>query len=313
MASGRLDLTFPSGGTSCAAWLYLPGCASAEHRAPVIVMAHGLGGTRELRLGAYAERFRDAGYACLVFDYRHFGDSQGQPRQLLAIDLQLEDWRAAIAFARAREELDPERVVLWGTSFAGGHVIAVAAADQHIAATISQCPFTDGIASARATGPIASARVGARALRDLLAARRGRPPVMVPLIGPPGSTGMMTTPDAEPGYLAIQPEGVELRNEVAARIALALPRYRPGRRARDLRCPMLFCICEHDSVAPARRSVRHARRASRADIVVYPIGHFDIYVGEWFERAVAGQLAFLRRHVPAMADRLSRSDASPAA
>lgn len=295
----RLDVTFPSGNTSCAAWLYLPEGATAERPAPVIVMGHGLGGTRELRLDAYAERFRAAGHACLVFDYRHFGGSGGEPRQLLDIDLQLEDWAAAIACARSRDELDPERVVLWGTSFGGGHVIAIAARDHRVAAAIAQCPFTDGASSALAISPVASAKVVARALRDVLAARRGRRPVMIPIVGPPGSTGMMTTPDAEPGYLAIVPDGAQLRNEVAARIALHLIAHRPGRRTADVTCPVLFCICEHDSVAPAKRSIRHARRAPRGETIVYPIGHFDIYAGAWFERAVADQLTFLQRHVPA--------------
>ncbi|MGX9145996.1 hypothetical protein [Mesorhizobium sp. 128a] len=48
-------------------------------------MAHGLGGIKEMRLDAFAERFSDAGYACLVFDYRNFGASEGAPRQLLDI------------------------------------------------------------------------------------------------------------------------------------------------------------------------------------------------------------------------------------
>ena len=78
----RLNVTFPSGPDECHAWLYLP---KGGGRPPVVVMAHGLGGVREMRLDAYAERFAAAGYVCLVFDYRHFGASGGQPRQLLSI------------------------------------------------------------------------------------------------------------------------------------------------------------------------------------------------------------------------------------
>ena len=90
----RLDVRFSSGDAECAAWLYLP---EGEEPRPVIVMAHGLGGIREMRLDAYAERFCEVGYACLVFDYRHFGASGGSPRQLLDVDRQLEDWAAAIS------------------------------------------------------------------------------------------------------------------------------------------------------------------------------------------------------------------------
>src|SRR5688500_3720583 len=71
----RQDVCFRSGGVSCAAWLYRP-ASSSEHELPCVVMAQGFGGTREMRLWAYAERFVAAGYAVLAFDYRHFGGSE---------------------------------------------------------------------------------------------------------------------------------------------------------------------------------------------------------------------------------------------
>lgn len=296
--SERLEVHFPSGDAKCQAWLYLP---EGPQPHPVIVMAHGLGGIRQMRLDAYAERFAAAGYACLVFDYRHFGASGGEPRQLLDIKLQLADWAAAIAYARSRADLDPARVVLWGTSFGGGHVIVAAARDGNVAATISQCPFTDGLASVLAMDPRTSVKVTARAVRDLIAAGLGRPPVMVPTAGPPGSAALMTAPDAVPGYLGLvddEARAAGFDNQVAARVVLNIVRHRPGRKAKKVRCPILFAVCETDSVAPAKATLRHARTAPRGEIRLYPEGHFDIYVGEPFERVVADQLAFLTNHVP---------------
>ena len=297
--SERLEVHFPSGDAKCQAWLYLP---EGPQPHPVIVMAHGLGGIRQMRLDAYAERFAAAGYACLVFDYRHFGASGGEPRQLLDIKLQLADWAAAIAYARSRADLDPARVVLWGTSFGGGHVIVAAARDGNVAATISQCPFTDGLASVLAMDPRTAVKVTARAVRDLIAAGLGRPPVMVPTAGPPGSAALMTAPDAVPGYLGLvddEARAAGFDNQVAARVVLNIVRHRPGRKAKKVRCPILFAVCETDSVAPAKATLRHARTAPRGEIRLYPAGHFDIYVGEPFERVVADQLAFLAQHVPA--------------
>jgi uncharacterized protein len=296
--SERLEVHFPSGDAKCQAWLYLP---EGPQPHPVIVMAHGLGGIRQMRLDAYAERFAAAGYACLVFDYRHFGASGGEPRQLLDIKLQLADWAAAIAYARSRADLDPARVVLWGTSFGGGHVIVAAARDGNVAATISQCPFTDGLASVLAMDPRTSVKVTARAVRDLIAADLGRPPVMVPTAGSPGSAALMTAPDAVPGYLGLvddEARAAGFDNQVAARVVLNIVRHRPGRKAKKVRCPILFAVCETDSVAPAKATLRHARTAPRGEIRLYPEGHFDIYVGEPFERVVADQLAFLTNHVP---------------
>jgi len=290
----RLDVRFTSAGVQCGAWLYLPDGGPA----PVIVMAHGLGGVRGMRLDAYAERFCDAGYACLVFDYRHFGDSAGQPRQLLDIDRQLDDWAAAIAYARSLKTVDHSRVVLWGTSFGGGHVIVAAARDRDIAAVVSQCPFTDGPASVLAMSPWTAAKVTAVALRDALGARFGHQPVMVATSGPPGSTALMAAPDAEPGYLGLVPVMAPFSNQVAARIALGITTHVPGRKAADVNCPILFCVCETDSVAPAKATLRHVRKAPLGEIKLYPEGHFDIYVADAFERVVADQIRFLSTHLP---------------
>ncbi len=295
MKRSPLEVAFQSGDATCRAWLYLPATA-APH--PVIVMAHGLGGVRGMRLDAYAERFSAAGYACLVFDYRHFGDSGGQPRQLLGIKKQLADWSAAVGFARSRAELDSTRIVLWGTSFGGGHVIVTAARDSTIAAVIAQCPFTDGIASTLAMGPVSAVKVATLAIADLGAARLGRNPVMVALVGPPHCAALMTAPDALGGYLHLVPDNSTHRNEVAARVGLHIPRYRPGRHLAQLTCPILLCVCETDSVAPAAATLRYARTARRGEVRCYPEGHFDIYVGGAFDRVVADQIAFLHHHVP---------------
>jgi len=300
MTTTRIDVRFPSTTGQCSAWLYLPATASAQRPVPVIVMAHGVGGVKAMRLDAYAERFEAAGYACLVFDYRHFGGSDGQPRQLLSVRRQLQDWTAAVAYARTRPECDPDRVVVWGTSFGGGHALTMAARDHRLAAAIAQCPFTDGIASVLAIKPRSSLKVTARALADVASSFLGRDPITVATAGPPGSAALMTAPDAEAGYLALAdntPDG-DFRNHVAARAALDIMRYAPGRRARRITCPVWAGICDTDSVAPARTAVRRLRRAPQATLQRYPTGHFDIYLGEEFERSVADQLEFLRDHVP---------------
>ena len=291
----REDVWFNSGSDRISAWLYRP---ASEGDAPLLVMAHGLGAVRTMRLDAYAERFSEAGYACLVFDYRNFGDSEGAPRQLLDIRMQLQDWTVAVAYARTLRGIDPSRIGLWGTSFGGGHVIATAARLPGLAAVVSQCPFTDSIASLGAMSPLTSARITALAVRDLIGARLGRPPVMVQTAGRPGEVALMHAPDAYPGFLGLVPDGVELRNEVAARIGVKLLPYRPGRLAAKVPCPILFCICETDTVAPSGPTRRYAATAPRGEIKLYPEGHFEIYVGDAFERVLADQLEFLQRNLP---------------
>ncbi|MFZ5563721.1 MAG: alpha/beta hydrolase, partial [Thermodesulfobacteriota bacterium] len=119
MTAEKQDIAFESQGITCRGRFFK---ADRTGKAPCVVLAHGFSGTIEMRLTAYAEAFARAGYHAMAFDYRHFGISDGNPRQILDIKKQHQDWRAAIAFARSLPDVDPGRVILWGTSFSGGHV-----------------------------------------------------------------------------------------------------------------------------------------------------------------------------------------------
>ena len=290
----RTDTTFASSGVDCAAWLYQPGGTAVV---PIVVMAHGFSGVRDQRLDAYAEQFARAGLAVLLFDYRFFGSSGGRPRQVIGIKAQLEDWRAAIGFARTLPGMDPSRVALFGSSFSGGHVVAIAAEDKAVAAVVAQCPFQDGLATLRALSGRASARVAWHALRDQGRALLGRTPHYIPAVAAPGELGLMTTPDSKPGFEAITSPGSTWQNSVAARVALHVGAYRPGRRAASLTCPALWCVSDDDALCPADVTERLASRAPHGEVKHYPCGHFDIYVSPFFEQAVHDQTEFLARHL----------------
>src|SRR5437660_8033835 len=195
----RMDVVFKSGGIDCAAWLYRP---EGDGPHPCVILAHGFGGIREMRLDAYASCFVRAGLAALVFDYRHFGASEGEPRQLLDIKLQLADWTAAIAFARALDGIDAERIALWGTSFSGGHVIQLAAHDKRIAAVVAQVPFVDGFAIMR-SDIRANMRLSAAWVKDELLRRQKKSPHYVKIIGAHGTLAAITSPGAEAGMRAM--------------------------------------------------------------------------------------------------------------
>jgi hypothetical protein len=120
---------------------------------------------------------------------------------------------------------------------------------------------------------------------------------MVPAAGKPGEVALMNAPDVYPRYMRLVPEGQPVRNEVAARFAIKVITYRPGRQTAKISCPILFCVCEADSVAPAVATLRYATKAPRGEVRRYPEGHFAIYVDDAFERVVADQLAFLDKHL----------------
>jgi pimeloyl-ACP methyl ester carboxylesterase len=295
----RNDVAFGSGGSTCRAWRYTPTDAGGDAGQPCVVMAHGFGATRDASLEPYAERFAAAGMHVLLFDYRHFGTSDGEPRQLVSVRRQLQDYAAAVEFARALSGVDPARIAVWGTSFSGGHALVAAATVPGVAAAIAQCPMMDGLAAV--TGIVQYAGLGqllrltGHGLWDLALAPFGRAHY-IPTVGRPGELAVMSSEDADAGYRALAPEG--FRFEVAARVALTVGLYRPVSHAARVRCPVLVQVCERDSVAPAEAAERViAKLGPLAEAQRYPIGHFEPYFGAPFERSVSDQLAFLRRHL----------------
>lgn len=290
----RQDVSFGSGEAHCSAWLYLP---VGVKRPPVVVLGHGLGAIREMRLDAFSERFAAAGIATLAFTYRYFGDSGGEPRQLMSVKRQLADWDAALAFVKGRADVDGSRLAVWGSSFGGGHAITVASRHPELLAAVSQCPFTDGLASTVALGLRGSLKVLPIVARDFMAKLFGRPPVMVPIAAQPGQLALMHAHDALPGYLALMPKGMNFVNHVAARVIPEIGTYRPGRAAAKVKCPILICVSDTDTVTPPGPTLAFARRAPRGVIKRYEAGHFDFYMGPAFEQLVSDQTRFLTQHL----------------
>ncbi len=290
MGRERVDVRIPSHGEELAAYLYRP--SGGDDPVPCVVMAHGFSATRDDGLPDYAEAFADAGFAVLLFDYRHFGASTGLPRQLLDIGRQQDDYRAAVQWARHAEGIDPDRIALWGSSFSGGHVLTVAAADPRIAAVIAQAPYTDSLPILRRMSVRNLVPAAVAALRDSAGAVLGREPVLMPAAGPPGSFAALTEPDALTGFQAIiGPESL-WRNEVAARLMLTLPFFRPVRSAARLTMPVLLCVCDADTTTPPSSTITVGRRAPRAELRHYPYGHFAIYTDP---QVKIDQVEFLRR------------------
>lgn len=293
-------MAFPSSGVRCAARLYRPSGTSPQ---PCVVMAHGFSGTID-NLVAYAERFVAAGLAVFAFDYRGFGESEGEPRQLMNTAQQRQDWVAAIATARQTEGIDPDRIALWGSSFSGGHVIAVAASDPRLAAIVAQVPLIDayrGGPSVKTPLPLL-AKFLAAAIRDTLQGLLKRPPYLVPVFGAPDEVAQFRDPALQPFFDALARESPTWRNAFAPRILLDAPRYKTG-TAERVAMPLLVCVAEHDVNASPDFAVRIAELAPRGEVKRYPVGHFDVYPEmphNIFDQVVNDQIAFLRAHlVPA--------------
>jgi fermentation-respiration switch protein FrsA (DUF1100 family) len=305
----REKVRFVSGDTECAAWHY-PGTNGG-----CVIMAGGFAVTKEPATDLFARRFHDAGFAVLAFDYRRIGESGGQPRQVLPVGDQLADWQAAVAFAPTLPGVDPTRLAVWGFSASGGHVFRVAARNPQLAAAIAQTPNVGGLAGTRNASryqkPLAMLRFAGRGILDALGGLVGRRPRLVPLTGEPGTVAMLTTPDSLDGDRALHADRhPDWQRAVAARSALRLVFYRPGRSASRVRSPLLVLVCDQDQTTLAGPTIRAAQRAPRAELVRLPGRHYEPFLGG-HEQAVAAELSFLRRHLldPSRADRAAPATA----
>jgi pimeloyl-ACP methyl ester carboxylesterase len=256
----------------------------------------------------FARRFNDAGFAVLAFDYRHLGESGGLPRQVVRIKEQLADWQAAIACAGALPGVDPAKLAIWGFSLSGGHVFRVAARNPQLAAAIAQVPNADGLAASRNAmrhqRPLTMLRFTGRAVLDALGGLVGRPPLLVPLDGKPGTVALLTTPDSIDADRALNPDNryPEWLQAIAARSTFGMGSYRPGRDASRVRCPLLVLVCDQDQTALAEPAAAAANRAPCGELVRMPGGHYEPFLGG-HERAVEAELSFLRRQLLEPADR----------
>lgn len=288
-ADGRTteDLQFTSDADSCAATVYRP---DAWNELPCVVMGNGASFTRVDGLPRFAHRFVDAGFAALTFDFCHFGDSAGEPRQLIDLDRQVQDFAAAVAFARSLDCIDAGRVAAWGFSTGGGVALATAAADDRLAAAVLLSPMVDGLALTLAGGLRKNARMTAEMARAAL----GRRTALLPAFGQPGSRALNTQPEALPLTEALVADDSLWENEVRANPSQIPARFRPVREADSVQCPLLVCIGKDDTIVPIRPAERTAERAPHGQICTYPMDHSGAF-RDHFGQVVDDQISFLER------------------
>jgi len=293
----RKNVEYSVNGETIRSWLYLP--ENSNRPVPCIILSNGFGGTKDIILEQYARKFVEEGYAALALEYRHFGDSDGEPRLLYSSIKQLEDIKASVEFTRSREEIDPAKIFLWGTSAGGGYGINAAAEDHNICGIIAQCSAFDH----KKDDKLVMKREGfsfllkliVHAQRDKGRSRFGLSPHMIPLVGAPGSTSFLNAPGALEGYSSLIHESSNFKNELCPRIMLMKQGESSITKAKDVQCPILLLVCEKDNlVAPDSHLKLVEIMKEKVKVVSYPIGHFDIYKGENFETAIRDQISFIK-------------------
>ncbi|MGM0452571.1 MAG: alpha/beta hydrolase [Thermodesulfobacteriota bacterium] len=287
-------IAFQSRSATCRGDLYLP---AAAERPPVVIMAHGFGAERTFGLPAFAQRFAENGLAVMLFDYRNFGDSDGEPRNLVDAGRHLADWQAALAHVKTLEAVNPDKIGLWGSSFSGGHVIVTAAREKGVSAIVAQVPFVDSISTLGKLGVGFLLRTIPHALREIGRLLTFRRPHYIRIVGTPEEFAVLNTPESYPGYTAMIPADTDWENRCPARILLTFAAYRPIGWAKSVNCPALLMAGEQDSLIDIGAVKKTADAMPHARLIQYPFGHFDIYTGNAFENAVSEQTDFLLQHL----------------
>ncbi|MDC5235686.1 alpha/beta hydrolase [Acinetobacter baumannii] len=280
-----------------AADFYIP---KTNNKSAVIIMAHGFAGLRQFKLIQYAQRFAQAGYAVILFDYRYWGGSTGKPREMISINSQLEDWKTMIQYASTCKFIDNRRIVLWGTSLSGGYALSLASELKNIQAIMVQIPYVDGAETAKLYPLQRYPQALKLSSQDYMGSKMGLNPKRLPVVDQ-CKLCFMPTADSYYGYLSIVNPDYYWSGEVPARVFFNLMRYRPIQLVRQINIPVLFIAAQHDSLIPIESSREAATNI--APFVSYhewDMKHFDIYHGSWFEKAVTTQLEFLHQHIGVM-------------
>ena len=296
----RQDIEFDAEGTTLRGWLYVPEHPSGP--APAIVMCHGYSAVKELFLDAFAEVFCDAGFCALVYDNRNLGASDGEPRQEIDPWAQVRDFRHAITFARTLEEVDRDRIGVWGSSYSGAHALVVGAIDRRVKCVVAQVPLISGHENARRLVRADLVAPTQQMFDDDREARaRGEAPVRIPVVAPEGEPCARPTPDyyrwlTTPGAARAPAGG----HECTLRSVEMFWEYEPGTYLPWISpTPLLLVVAAGDHLTVsdlALDAFERAREPKRLELL--PGGHFDAYNAD-FDRSSGAARDWFAQHLMA--------------
>ncbi len=298
----RRDVQFESAGLMCAGWYYVPGDWRPGERRAAVVMAHGWGGVKEMSLANFAQAFAAAGLVVLVFDYRFLGASQGEPRQQVIPRQQRLDYRNAITWISSQPEVDAERIGIWGTSYSGGHVLAVAAEDRRVKAVVAHVPaidHRDTVLRWLRGGLGRQVMQGAGLIvRQLLQPHRA---VTAAIVNTPGRFATLPGDEAYRWQCQAAPHAPAWRNEVTVRSMLAATRLDVRRYLpRIAPTPLLMMIGNRDTYCFSdvqRRAFASAGEPKK--LLECAGGHFDFYDEPGLSQVLPDETQWFCRHLAA--------------
>ena len=298
----RKDIEFPaSDGTVLRGWHYGPDGREGPH--PTVVMAHGFSAVKEMYLDKFAEAFARTGLASIVYDNRNFGASDGTPRQEIDPWQQVRDYSDAITYAQRQRETDAQRIGAWGSSYSGGHVLAVAAIDRRVKCVVSQVPLVSGSQNFRRLVRADFLEgLNGQLAQDRLDRAEGQAPAMLPVVDEnPAAASALPTADSHAWFIAThKARAPAWRNEVTLRTIEYGFGYEPGTYIGNISpTPLLMIVAIKDHLAVSDLAIKAYEQAFEPKkLVLLPGGHFDAYV-EAFDQASRPACEWFATHLMA--------------
>jgi fermentation-respiration switch protein FrsA (DUF1100 family) len=281
------NLVFSNDGIELRGWLAQP---KVDSSCPLIILTHGLSGVIDMDLERYAEVFTAGGFACLAYDHRNWGRSGGSPRGETDPWRQVADLREAISYARMLPGIDPDRIGLWGTSYAGGHVLTTSALDRRVRCVVAQVPLTHGSRTFDAWVPADKRDKFIKRLDDDRDRRRhGEAPLTTVAALPASETDeWVQRNDVHGSY----------RNELTIRTFDLLRTYEPAAFVERIApTPLLMIVATNDMQTPnAWQREAFAQIGQPKRLLEIDCRHYDVYMDRLGE-AAAGALAWYEEHL----------------
>lgn len=294
----RSAIEFNADGSLIRGWLYVP--KENVKKCPAIVMAHGFGSLKEMHLDEFAEVFVKSGFAVIVFDYRGFGDSEGSPRNEVDPYKQIEDYRHAITFATTVDEIDEQRIGIWGTSYSGGHVLVVAATDYRVKCVVSQVPTVSGNQSSlRRVPPERIHALHEAFAEDRINRMNGEEPTMRTLVSYNSEDRPVYGLDqAVKWYSEAGERSPNWTNQVTLRSVEFSRSYNPGAYISYIApVPLLMILGKEDYVTPTDLALQaYSSALEPKKLTLLEGGHFDPYV-KYFSTSSTEATQWFMKHL----------------
>ncbi len=128
-------ITFKRDSLTLSGHLYLPAGFDDSKTYPAVVVGGSLTSVKEQMSGTYASKLAEEGILALDFDFSHYGESEGLPRQFEDPNEKLRDLKAAVTYLESLPYVD--EIGALGVCTSGGNVAYLAAEDKRIKAMVT--------------------------------------------------------------------------------------------------------------------------------------------------------------------------------